>query len=101
MPIENNIEEKENPIIENNSSNNELANEILKEVNKASSLENLENLDKSKNVNSNNVNSNNVIYQGVGGNLLRSGFIIIFTLLILILLFFMLAYMNGGDIITR
>ncbi len=101
MTIENNIEEKENAISENNISNNQLADEILKEVNKASSLENLENLDKSKNVNSNNVNSNNVIYQGVGGNVLRGGFIIIFTLLILILLFFMLAYMNGGDIITK
>ncbi len=100
MPIENNIETKENTTLEKNISNNQLADDILKEINKTSNLENLENLDKSKNVNSNNVNSNNVIYQK-DSNFLKGVFIIIFTLLILILLFFVLAYMNGGDLVRR
>ncbi len=81
-------------------SENNITQEIVKEINQIVPPETLENLDRSKNVNSNNVNSNNIIVQK-DSNLLKGSFIIIFTLLILILLFFILAYMNGGDVITK
>lgn len=82
------------------SPENNITETIVKDIEKLGQTHTLENLDRSNNVNSNNVNSNNIIVQK-DSNLLKGSFIIIFTLLILILLFFILAYMNGGDVVTK